>query len=114
MTKTQSNTNQTRMAMNELCDRYMNPPASRQLDDSERNQLAELQHEACEDHCVSCGQCVGKGIRQVGPEEWEDVPFRRDEHEEAHCEDCIGEPDYEQIIANRADFNDPSGYRDTW
>jgi len=33
-------------------------PVARQLDDSERNQLAELRHEACDYHCDECGGCV--------------------------------------------------------
>ena len=32
-------------------------PVARELDDSERNQLSELRHEACEDHCTECGCC---------------------------------------------------------
>ena len=81
-------------------------PASirRPLDDSARNQLQELQHEACAGHCDSCDCCVGKGIRQVGPEEWEDVPFRTADNGEIRCEECIPEPDFEQITADRADY----------
>jgi hypothetical protein len=32
-------------------------PTTRALDDSERNQLAELRHEGCEAHCDECGRC---------------------------------------------------------
>lgn len=30
----------------------------RQLDDSDRNILAELRHEGCEWHCRDCGRCI--------------------------------------------------------
>lgn len=32
-------------------------PVTHELDDSERNQLAELRHEGCDDHCTECGCC---------------------------------------------------------
>jgi hypothetical protein len=51
-----------RMTMNERMDGLMNdiaraaqPPP---LDDSARNQLAELRHEPCFAHCESCGACI--------------------------------------------------------
>ncbi len=51
-------------------------PTYRQLDDSERNQMAELAHEGCEGHCDECGGCIYYGERphidSVGDEVCED------------------------------------------
>ena len=95
-----------RMDMNDRMDREMDKliPQPRVLDDSARNQLRELQHEACEGHCDSCDNCVGKGIRQVGLEEWDDVPYRTSKDGVVRCEDCIPDPDFEQMAADLADY----------
>lgn len=60
-------------------------PTARVLDDSERNQLAGLRHEACEHHCESCGAC---DWRPTGPTTDEAVPgMMVGDH--WYCTDCI-------------------------
>jgi len=94
-----------RMDMNDRMDREMDKliPQPIVLDDSARNQLRGLQHEACAAHCDSCDCCVGEGIRQVGVNEWEDVPYRTGDNGEVRCEDCIPDPDFETMTADSAD-----------
>lgn len=48
--------------------------------DDERNILAELRHEACEDHCTECGCC---DWRPTGPMSDEPVPIVN-----GLCPDC--------------------------
>ena len=61
------------------------PIEARVLDDSERNQLAGLRHEACEHHCESCGTC---DWRPTGPTTDEAVPgMMVGDH--WYCTDCI-------------------------
>jgi len=75
-----------RMTMNDLMDREMNKLVQpRALSDSESNQLAELRHEPCQEHCDECGTC---DWRMTGPVTDEKVPMftvgtRR------LCEDCL-------------------------
>lgn len=72
----------SRMSMNDAMDREFDKlVAPRQLDDSERNQLAELRHEPCEDHCTECGAC---DWRPTGPFSDEKVPIAN-----GLCPDCI-------------------------
>lgn len=88
-----------RMDMNDRMDREMDKlvQAPRQLDDSERNQLAELRHEACEAHCADCGECLGEGIKLVAVGPWgakyEDVPafcdFGDDGDGPSYCGECF-------------------------
>jgi hypothetical protein len=60
---------------------YEPPP---RLDDSARNQLAGLQHEACEHHCEDCGRC---DVDPTGPATTKYVPMTKiGEH--WYCEDC--------------------------
>jgi len=85
----------SRMDINERMDRLMNQPAYRQLDDSERNQLAGLEHEACETHCDDCGRCLGKDAEPVtgGPFHitYRDVEFTT-VGDADYCEDCTPNP----------------------
>jgi hypothetical protein len=69
-----------RMDMNDLMDREMDKlvPRARQLDDSERNQLAELRHEPCFAHCEDCGRCIEEG----------DAFSIADGTHDYFCEDC--------------------------
>jgi hypothetical protein len=50
------------------------------MDDSDRNILAGLKHEACEDHCTECGAC---DWRPTGPMSEEPVPIV-----DGLCPDC--------------------------
>lgn len=60
-------------------------PTAQVLDDSERNQLAELRHEGCEAHCDECGRCDWETI---GPLNTIDIPMT--EHAGAvYCPDCL-------------------------
>lgn len=81
----------SRMDINERMDRLMNLPFQRQLDDSERNQLAGLQHEACETHCADCGACVGKDAEIIGINRYRDVEFTT-VGDADYCEDCTPNP----------------------
>lgn len=76
-----------RMTMNERMDELMNPKP-RQLDDSERNQLADLAGEA-DEPCCFCGEPVRPafrgGLHHI-QEYWE---FTADEDGEVPChEEC--------------------------
>lgn len=81
-----------RMEMNDLCDRIMNErSAPRVWDDSDRNIMASLAHEACEAHCDDCGACVGEDAELVaigpGGEKRRDVPYTVvGDHN--YCEEC--------------------------
>lgn len=60
-------------------------PTARVLDDSERNQLADLRHEACEAHCDECGRCDWE---PTGPTTDRPVPMTG--HAGAvYCPDCL-------------------------
>lgn len=52
--------------------------APRQLDDSERNQLAALRHDPCFAHCEGCGRCI----------EESDAFSVADGTHDYYCEDC--------------------------
>ena len=48
-----------RMGMNDACDEVFNRRHRPiELSDSDRNIMADLQHEACEGHCIDCGACI--------------------------------------------------------
>lgn len=81
-----------RMDVNDLCDRLMNErSAPRVLDDSDRNILASLAHEACETHCVDCGTCLGEDAETVaigpGGVKYADVPYITINNED-YCQEC--------------------------
>lgn len=64
----------------------MSYPTGRVLDDSDRNILADLAHEACEWHCSECGCC---SWRSVGPARTVDIEFVYDRRNDLHlCRDC--------------------------
>lgn len=74
-----------RMTMNERSDALMNP-APRALSDDQRNQLAELQHEACEHHCADCGRCDWESCNPPGATR--DVPMIEVGPDVWLCPDC--------------------------
>jgi hypothetical protein len=47
------------------------------MDDSDRNIMRSLMHEACEHHCVECGTCI-PGLAVAENEQGEPV-----------CDDCV-------------------------
>ena len=61
---------------------------ARQLDDSERNQLRELAHEACEWHCNDCGACDWEYV-SPGHGKVEHFPANYLPNDEnPYCDDC--------------------------
>ena len=60
-------------------------PHAYDLDDSDRNVLAELAHEGCERHCEICGTC---DWRWTGPETTVDVAGM-EIGDRWYCQDCI-------------------------
>lgn len=65
---------------------YPYPPiTARPLSDDQRNQLAELRHEACEHHCADCGRCDWESCNPPGATR--DVPMIEVDGE-WFCDDC--------------------------
>jgi hypothetical protein len=64
------------------------PIEARVLDDSERNQLAELAHEGCERHCAECGRCdwYPTGPTTEAPVTGQIIA------DDWYCEDCYPTP----------------------
>jgi hypothetical protein len=63
-------------------------PTARVLDDSERNQLAELRHEGCEAHCDECGRCDWE---PTGPTTERTVPMTEIGDDRYLCPDCYSD-----------------------
>jgi hypothetical protein len=82
-----------RMTMNDTMDEVFNRrhrPLN--LGDSDRNRLAELRHEACDGHCVDCGDCIEPEFTDFVFEA-SDQPFcwecATHAYRECPCPDCV-------------------------
>ena len=65
-----------------------NDNAMTDLCDSDRNILAGLRHEACENHCAECGRCDWES---TGPDTIRTVPMHAVDHGHSiayYCDDC--------------------------
>ena len=63
------------------------------LCDSDRNILAGLRHEACENHCAECGRCDWES---TGPDTIRTVPMHAVDHGHSiayYCDNCAPSPD---------------------